>query len=160
MCSLVSFWGFESYPQVLAENEHWLATFFPKQIMLLSVPFLYLEKEREMTVIYPLTDYWILRCEKLFAFVKHLVRIYHHTNWNKSEQLPNQLFLSWSAHFGHLKQFNQLDQPFWDTNWLLRKPKHQIGCFFLIGVFHNMKILGENGKTESKIQMFDPPFAK
>lgn len=30
----------------------------------------------------------------------------------------------------------------------------------LIGVFLDIKTLGENGKTESKIHMFDPPFAK
>lgn len=41
-----------------------------------------------------------------------------------------------------------------------KKAKAPDRLLFLIGVFHDMKILGENGKTESKIQMFDPPVAK
>jgi hypothetical protein len=54
--------------------------------------------------------------------------------------------INWTNHL----RYNLASKKAKTPDWLL----------FLIGVFHDMKILGENEKTESKIQMFDPPVAK
>lgn len=106
--------------------------------------------------------YWILRYQKWFAFAQHLgVRVYNSTilierdqNSHPTNYFHVDLFIlaiqsstiNWANHLRYKLASRKAKTP----DWLL----------FLIGVFHDMKILGENGKTESRIQMFDLPVAK
>lgn len=75
----------------------------------------------------------ILRCQKLFAFVKHLSVRGHNTSisvgTNQNSYLTNYFYLDLFIR-AILKQHNQLDQPFWDTNWLQESQNTRLAAFF------------------------------
>lgn len=106
--------------------------FYPKKILLLSVPLLYLENWREMTTIYLLIDYWILRCQKSFAFVKHLARVPNASISIEINQNSYLTILSWSVHFGHVKQNQSIGPTILRYKVAVKKAKHQIGCFWVV----------------------------
>ena len=113
-----------------------------------------------MTVIYLLIDYWILRCQKSFAFVKQVARVH---NTSISIEINQNSYLTifiLICSFWPCKAEQSIGPTILRYKVAVKKAKTPDWLLFLIGVFHDMKILGENEKTESKIQMFDPPIAK